>query len=330
MSKYDLIAIGDTTIDAFIALHEASVHCDLNKKNCVLCISYADKVPYESLTVVPAVGNSSNVAVGSARLGLKSAILTAIGGDLHGGQVLSVYREEGVGRDLVKINHGRETNYHFVLTFRAERTILINHHDYDYFEPSRIGDAPWVYFSSMGEHALPFHHKLASHLRRHPRIRMGFNPGTFQLKLGAKKLAGIYRHTHVLFINREEAGRILGTKKDDVKFLFRGLHRLGPKIIAITDGPKGAYASDGTSIYFQPPYPDPKLPVERTGAGDAFSTGFMSALVHGSPVSEALRWGPVESMSVVQQIGAQKGLLTRPQLQKLLNRAPKNYHPRKI
>src|SRR3989344_5473747 len=308
MSKYDLIAIGDTTIDAFIALHEASVHCDLDKKNCVLCLSYADKVPYESLTVVPAVGNSSNVAVGSARLGLKSAILTAIGGDLHGGQVLSVYREEGVGRDLVKINHD----------------------DYDYFEPSRIGDAPWVYFSSMGEHALPFHHKLASHLRRHPRIRMGFNPGTFQLKLGAKKLAGIYRHTHVLFINREEAGRILGTKKDDVKFLFRGLHRLGPKIIAITDGPKGAYASDGTSIYFQPPYPDPKLPVERTGAGDAFSTGFMSALVHGSPVSEALRWGPVESMSVVQQIGAQKGLLTRPQLQKLLNRAPKNYHPRKI
>src|SRR3989338_7085545 len=265
MSKYDLVAICDTTIDAFIQLHEASVHCDLNKKNCVLCISYADKVPYESLTVVPAVGNSSNVAVGSARLGLRSAILTAIGGDLNGGQILSVYREEGVGRELVKINHGKETNYHFVLTFQAERTILINHHDYYYFEPSRIGDAPWVYFSSMGEHALPFH-----------------------LKLGVKKLAGIYRHTHVMFINREEAGRILGTKKDDVKFLFRGLHRLGPKIIAITDGPKGAYASDGTSIYFQPPYPDPKLPVERTGAGDAFSTGFMSALVHGSPVSEAL------------------------------------------
>src|SRR3989344_3825100 len=152
MSKYDLIAIGDTTIDAFIALHEASVHCDLDKKNCVLCLSYADKVPYESLTVVPAVGNSSNVAVGSARLGLKSAILTAIGGDLHGGQVLSVYREEGVGRDLVKINHGRETNYHFVLTFRAERTILINHHDYDYFEPSRIGDAPWVSFSGSAPH----------------------------------------------------------------------------------------------------------------------------------------------------------------------------------
>lgn len=328
--KYDLISIGDCTIDAFIKLHDASIHCDLNHKNCQLCLSFADKVPYESLTTVPAVGNSSNVAVGAARLGLKSAVFTAVGADHYGREILGVYKREKVGRDLVKVNRNLPTNYHFVLNFRAERTILIKHNIYQYFEPSRIDQTAWIYFSSMGEHALSFHQKLGRYLAVHPQIRMGFNPGTFQLKLGAGKLREIYRRTYVLFVNREEAQRILGIKNSNIRVLFQGLHKLGPKIVAITDGPAGAYASDGKHHYFMPIYPDPKAPLERTGAGDAFSTGFMSALVYGLPVTTALTWAPVNSMSVVQDIGAQKGLLTKTKLLSFLKRAPKNYKPRKI
>ena len=89
---------------------------------------------------------------------------------------------------------------------------------------------------------------------------MGFNPGTFQLRFGAEKLRDIYKHTYVLFVNREEAAFILHTKNEDVKTLFKGLHKLGPKVVVITDGPKGAYASDGINQYFMPPYPDPKPP----------------------------------------------------------------------
>ncbi len=338
MAKYDIISIGDTTIDAFIKLSEASVHCKLGHKYCELCLSFADKVPYESLTVVPAVGNASNLAVGSARLGLKSAPFTAIGGDYFGRQILEVYQKERVGKEFVKVNKDKPTNYHFVLSFHAERTILINHQEYQYFEPARIGGVPWIYFSSMGSHSLPFHQKLARYLGKYPEIKMGFNPGTFQLKLGVKKLRGIYERTHVLFVNREEAARILsakggsapGGKISNVKILFKGLHKLGPKIVAITDGPGGAYASDGKNQYFIGKYPDPKPPLERTGAGDAFSTAFLTALVYGKKVTDALQWGPINSMSVVQDIGAQKGLLTKFELLQLLSRAPKNYKPRKI
>ncbi|MDP3993500.1 MAG: carbohydrate kinase family protein [bacterium] len=330
MAKYDIISIGDTTTDAFIKLHDASVHCDLDNKNCQLCMSFADKVPYESLTVIPAVGNSSNVAVGTARLGLKSAAFTAIGGDYFGTQILDVYRKEKVGHEFVKINKDLPTNYHFVLNFQAERTILIKHQHFSYFEPSRIGDAEWIYFSSMAENTLPFHLKLGKYLKAHPKIKMGFNPGTFQLKLGAAKLRDVYQQTYVFFVNREEAQKILNTKDRDIKVLSTGLHKLGPKIVVITDGPDGAYVSDGQEQYQMPLYPDPKPPLERTGAGDAFSTGFMSALVYGLPITEAMCWGPVNSMSVVQDIGAQRGLLTKPQLLKLLNKAPKNYKPKRI
>ena len=327
---YDLIAIGDTTIDAFIRLHDASVHCDLHHERCELCISFADKIPYESLEVVPAVGNSSNVAVGIARLGLRSAILTAVGDDHFGKQVLDVYRREKVARELVRVNRSIATNYHFVLNFKAERTILIKHHEYAYRDPRTIPRTNWIYFSSMGEHTLPFHRKLARYLTAHPETKMGFNPGTFQLKLGRKQLAGIYRRTHVLFVNREEAQHILGIKNPDIILIFRKLHALGPAIVVITDGPRGAYASDGKAHYFMPPYPDPKPPFSRTGAGDAFSCGFMAALIYGLPLTEALRWGPVNSMSVVQHVGAQKGLLTKRGILALLRRAPKSYAPRKL
>ena len=137
-------------------------------------------------------------------------------------------------------------------------------------------------------------------------------------------------------MNFEEAQKILQnsprakSRGQIAKLLFRGLHKLGPRIVAITDGPDGAYVSDGENQYFMPIYPDPAPPFERTGAGDAFSTGFMSALIYGLPMTEALRWAPINSMSVVQYTGAQKGLLTKKQLFNYLKKAPKNYHPRKI
>ncbi|RJQ29034.1 carbohydrate kinase family protein [Candidatus Parcubacteria bacterium] len=329
-SRYDIIAVGDCTVDAFIRLHDASVHCDIHHERCQICMSFADKVPYETLEVIPAVGNSSNVAVGAARLGLRSGVVTAVGDDYYGRQILDVYKREGVSKAFVKINKGVETNYHFVLNFQAERTILIKHHDFAYYHPRVLDDVEWIYFSSMGSNTLRFHIELGRYLARHPNIKMGFNPGTFQLKLGRKKLASIYRRTHVLFINREEGQRILGIKNPNVKVLFRGLHAIGPRIVVITDGPAGSYASDGTNAYFMPPYPDLESPFERTGAGDAFSTGFMGGLIYGLPVTEALRWASANSMNVVRFTGAQKGLLTRPELLRLLRRAPKSFKLRRI
>ena len=328
--KYDLISIGDTTVDAFIRLHEASVHCDINKKNCQLCLSFADKIPYENLTVVPAVGNASNVAVGIARMGLRSAPFTAIGKDYYGEQILDVYRKEKVSREFVKINPRAQTNYHFVLNFQAERTILIKQNKFDYFSLERIDGVPWLYLSSLGGPRLPLQASLAKYLQKHPEIKLGFNPATYELDPRSAKLRGLYRQTHVLFVNREEAQKILKIKNQNVKLLFTGLHKLGPKIILVTDGPDGSYVSDGRNQHYMPVYPDPKPPISRTGAGEATSTGFMAALIYGLSPVEAAMWAPINSMNVVQHIGAQTGLLTKKQLLGLLKKAPKNYKPKKL
>src|SRR3989338_5677319 len=93
---------------------------------------------------------------------------------------------------------------------------------------------------------------------------------------------------------------------------------------------KGAYAYDGSDILFIKPYPDPKPPYERTGAGDAFSSTTTVALALGKSLSEALQWGGINSMSVVQEIGAQRGLLTREKLEEYLKNAPADYKSKKI
>ena len=130
--------------------------------------------------------------------------------------------------------------------------------------------------------------------------------------------------------NKLEVQRILETKEEDIKKLLESVRALGPKIIIITDGPEGAYMLNGEETWFMPPFPDEKPPYERTGAGDAFSSTFVAALALGEDPLRALSWGPVNSMSVVQHIGAQEGLLSREKLEEYLKKAPANYKPKKI
>ena len=122
---HDFVAIGDIVTDAFIRLKEAEVHCDVNRENCTISMPFAEKIPYEDVFVVPAVGNSPNAAVAASRLGLKSAVATNIGDDENGKYCLDRLKKEGVATDFVVINKGQKSNYHYVLWYADDRTILI-------------------------------------------------------------------------------------------------------------------------------------------------------------------------------------------------------------
>ena len=330
MKSFDFIAIGDTVTDAFIRIKQASIHKDDPDGLEKICLTNGSKIPYESLDVISAVGNSPNAAVSAARLGLNTALVTDFGDDQFGKNCLERLKEEKIAPDFIKIHEGKKSNYHFVLWHNAERTILIKHEEYDYKLPD-IGSPKWLYFSSVGENSLAYHQEIADYLSAHPDVKLAFQPGTFQIKLGHKKLKDMYANTEVFFCNEEEAQLILNMhEQDDIPTLARKMSELGPKISVITDGPKGAFAFDGIDMWFMPPYPDPAPPFERTGAGDSFSSTFTSALALGKSVDEALMWGPVNSMSVVQKVGAQAGLLSREELEKYLAEAPEDYVPKKV
>lgn len=325
MMDYDFLAIGDTVIDAFIRLKEASVHCDVNHAQCEICMKFGDKIPYEDVFVVPAVGNSANAAVAASRLGLKSALYSNVGDDEQGKVCLEVLGYEGVATDFVHTNPGKKTNYHYVLWYEDDRTILIKHEPYAYVLPA-IGAPRWMYFSSVGEEGASLHDEVEKYLAAHPDVRLAFQPGTFQIRLG-EKLKGLYARSEVMIANKEEFGRILNSSESDPKKLLEAMKQWGPKMVLMTDGPRGAYMMSDEGAFYMPIYPDPKPPYERTGAGDAFASTFVAALGLGLSTMDALRYAPVNPMSVVQYVGAQEGLLTREQLEVYLANAPTNYMP---
>lgn len=321
----DLLAVGDITIDAFIRIKDAHLNCNINREACEICFRFADKVPYEEVTEVAGVGNAANAAVAASRLGLRSGFIGVVGDDRNGQLCIDTLRKEGVDVSTLKKERGATTNYHYVLWYEADRTILVKHHEYRYALPHGMKAPKWLYLSSLGENSLPYHNEIAAYLRANTNVKLAFQPGTFQMKLGTEALKEIYARTEVFVCNKEEAKRILKTEESDVVKLLSSLRALGPRVAIVTDGRNGCTAQDVSATYRLPMYPDRKEPYERTGAGDAFASTVISALISGLPLSEALTWGPINSMAVVEEVGAQKGLLRREELKRLLTSAPSDY-----
>lgn len=326
MPEFDFMAIGDTVTDAFIRLQDPYAHVDIDHDAREICMRFGDKLPYESVTEVVGVGNAANAAVSAARLGLKTAFVSNVGDDRHGEAIISMFKGEKIAADFVRTHSGMRTNYHYVLWYKDDRTILVKHEMYPYSLPD-IGSPRWIYLSSLGENSLDLHAEIEKYLAARPGIKLAFQPGTYQMKFGKELLRGIYRRTEIFFCNKEEAERILEVGETDIKALLTKMHELGPKTVCITDGPNGAYVFDGNEYLKMRAYPDPQPPLQRTGAGDAFSSTVTAALAMGVDLKEALRWGPVNSMSVVQKIGAQAGLLSKDKIEELLQLAPPDYHP---
>jgi ribokinase len=329
LPKPDVISVGDIVTDAFIKLFDDKAHAYTNENGDWLAVPFATKVPFDFVEVIEAVGNAANAAVSFSRLGLKSSFITNVGEDQHGRDMIRALHKNKVDTRFVHINPDKLSNYHYVLWYKDERTILIKHEEYDYFWPHlRADEMPsWLYFSSISKKAVDLHDVIADWLDKHDDVKLAFQPGTFQMEAGSHRLQRLYKRSEVLILNREEAALVGGGDHKDIHDLINKLHDLGPKIVVVTDGPDGAYASDGENRFKMPLYPDPKPPYERTGAGDAFASTFVAALIKGNTIEGALQWAPINSMSVVQQVGAQNGLLKEEELEALLKKAPHWYKP---
>lgn len=325
---YDVLAIGDTVIDEFIRLKDARVHCDINDEHCMLSVRFGDKVPFEFSIKVPGVGNSANAAVACARVGLNTGLRVHVGDDDNGKLCIDTFKVDNIDTSLVVVEKGKKTNYHFVLWYESERTILIKHEAYDYSMPKLSEPPKWIYLSSLGEGTLPYQLSIAEYVKQNPSVKMAFQPGTFQIKQGTDTLKPLYEFAEIVFCNKQEAQTILKTQDSDIRALLHGMQSLGSKHVVITDGREGSHALDSTgNMWHVPMYPDPKPPLERTGAGDATASTTVAYLNQGLALDQALMRGHINSAYVVQEIGAQKGLLSSDKIDELYKARPADFKP---
>jgi ribokinase len=294
---FDIITFGGAVVDAFL-------DTEAPEKNKQMCYPVGEKLAVKNL-IFETGGGATNTAATFANLGLKVGAIIKVGDDSNSKLILNELKQRKIAF-LGKQEEGN-TDFSVILDSREHnRTILTykeksNNISYKEIPISKL-KTKWFYFASMDGTSLQTQKKLALFAKKHG-IKLAYNPSSYLTKKGPAYTREIIKHCHTIILNNEEAKQLVG--KGD---LFKGLHKLGPKIVAITFGEKGNKASDQGRVLTALPR---KVKVkERTGAGDAFASAFVASLTKSNSLEAAVIAGSLNAESVIQIPGAKNGLLT--------------------
>ncbi|MBI2439692.1 MAG: carbohydrate kinase family protein [Candidatus Moranbacteria bacterium] len=275
-------------------------------------------------------GVAANVSVGLARLGHTGACYSNIGNDETGRWAKQVLKNERVRTELLFCDESAKTDLSaiVVMTQNGERTIF---HNRDANEKLKIRDdafaqTQWIFVSALNGDWENNLGKLLS-LKEMRGFSLAFNPGQHNIKTNPKRVLEAITKTDILLLNKDEAIELIsrlqeGVPKeslDDEIFLVQALIRVGAKVVGMTDGKRGSWAYDGKECWYCPIYTVDGV-VDSTGCGDAFGSGFFSAILRGKTLDEALRYGMANSGSVVGEYGAIEGLLHTEKMETIIAR----------
>lgn len=292
--SFDVVTFGSGLIDTFIdtGIHEI-------KKN--MCYPVGSKILVDGIKTGVG-GGGTNTAVAFSRLGLKTGCICGLGKDLNGQQILASLKIEGIkflGKKK-KIPSG----YSVVLDSKEDNRTILTYKGANNeleFKDIKSFKTKWLYFSSLLGKSLDTQKKLAKNLTKKG-TKLAFNPSEYLIK--RHNLKSILKLCEIVIMNKEEAQMLTKNKN-----LLKGISKLGPKIVVITDKnkPIKAYNSKNNQSFSLKPH---KIKVvERTGAGDAFASTFVASQIAGKTIEESLKLGLKNSESVIRHFGAKNKLL---------------------
>src|SRR3989344_6559537 len=198
---FDCITVGSATIDAFLTIHHANIHCRLDEKDCELCIKYGQKIQLDRCELLLG-GNACNVAVGLRRCGLDTSVMVEIGDDDFGKTIKKTLQEEKVNTDAMIIDKHTPSSFAVAINFKGERTLFVEHikrkHNFSFANIS----TKWMYLTSLGHEWKHVYENALSFVKQNSAY-LAFNPGTVQIAEDGEILQPIFQQTEVLFLNRE-------------------------------------------------------------------------------------------------------------------------------
>lgn len=305
-----MVTVGGVTVDLFLLIDPANPHFKFNHDSNELSMHLGDKIVLDNAKFTVG-GNGANVAVGVKRLGFRASIFAEIGEDEFAHRILGTLKEEGV--DTKKLKKGKaQTSFSIILSFAKDRTIFTEkperEHDFSFSNLK----TDWIYLTSLGKKWEETYKKVGDFVQK-KKIKLILNPGPAQLDSGLSSFSYLLPNTEVLIVNREEGELMINEKGLMIKDLLFNLKKLGPKIVVVTDGEEGSHAiNEVGDIIFQEAIT--VRVVSRTGAGDAYSSGFLGGIMLDKTLKESMLWGTKNAASVIKLIGAQAGLLKREEI----------------
>ncbi len=301
--QFDVLTIGSYALDVILNIPESNQ--TFNKEKII-----ADKFNFSI------GGNACNVAVGMQRLGFKTSLITQIGSDFTAKFLQDAMKEENVDISLSSQTNDMSANYSTTLFFQNEKNIVVYHPDVNFILPGNLETPKLLFVSSVGENYEQFFNQVTDFVSiRHPVF--AFNPASHQLRNDISTYQNVLKVCDYLFVNKREAMTMLKTQNgDDINYLLRGLAEFGSANIILTDGTNGSYLKSGKNISHCPILK--WQVVQKTGAGDAFTSGFLSGILQNKTGESALKRGSVNAASVIANWGPQKGLLRKEEMEKII------------
>ena len=301
MFKPDVLCIGSATVDHFLI-----IDIPFSK------VKVGDKILVKSIHTYSG-GGATNSASALAKLGLKVKTATKVGDDDDGNFILKELKAEGV-ENICRNRSKEQTDLATIISSTKEKDRIIMVHkgastDLSLKDiPASTLNCAWIYLATLTGKSLSVAYDIAK-ISRKKRINLLFNPSLYLAQKGVKTLSPILQNTSVLVLNKEEAQALLKTSSNDFQFLLKGLQKCGSKVVIVTDGRRGLYTLQNNVMYSLTKTPNVKI-VHTAGAGDAFTSGFLTGLIKNYSFDNALRLGQVNASSVIQHVGAKNGQLT--------------------
>lgn len=311
MFRFDAVCVGSAKIDIFLSIPQDSSYVHLDKKTNSLSVAYGQKIPVEDCPLMLG-GNACNVAVGLSKLQIKTAIMAELGKDEFSQKIINGLTSENVNSDFLIQNPNSPSSFSVILSFQKERTLFGQHSKREHNFSFENLSTKLVYLTSLGTKWETAYQKTLEFVKKKNAL-LAFNPGTPQLKEGYKGIQEILKSTDILFLNKEEAEGILKNlyvSNNNIKNLLISLQKLGPKTVIITDGENGSFAVNEKGQFLTQAIIETSI-VEKTGAGDAYASGFLAAILSNLPIQTSMKWGTLNASGAMSAIGSQNGLLSR-------------------
>ncbi len=320
MNTNKILVIGDVSFDVFLTPCPLDTFCRKQEEESYICFTYGDKIPVDAVSYYPG-GCAANVSIGLKRLGVDASLLTTFGDDSLSALVQKHLTDECLDMSLSEVKKNVPCNYATIVSYNEERTIFTYHAPRTYTFPVTINDFPLIYLTSMGEGFESFYESTVQFIKKHPSVKLCFNPGSVQLHCDKKIVQNIFSVASYVFINRKEAEYFTNITNSQGKEqdIINALRQFGVSTIVITDGNNGSYVYADSSLYKASCFPT--TVVEKTGAGDAYNAGFLAATMKGLPITDVILLAASNSASVIQSVGAQQNLLYEKDITSFLQKA---------
>jgi sugar/nucleoside kinase (ribokinase family) len=318
-----IICIGSSAKDVFYPTDKGQVvdtpdDLESQKKFCFeLGAKYQVDDRFESIG-----GCAANVACGLARLGIEAACYTKVGDDYIGNWIKNELEKSGVNVSLVEIEKNCKSDLSAIIVDKnsGEHTIFFNRDANKKLEiiPEKLAASEWFFISALNGDWKGNLEKIIQ-IAKENNTKIIMNPGQSNIKEDYRKVVEAIKNSELVMVNKDEAIEIIDKigefSKDDLNdelFLMKKIIELGPQMISLTDGTRGAWGGGGEIFYHVDTAM--KNPIETTGAGDAFSSGFIASYIKGNSMEECLKWGIANSASSLKFYGATGGLLRQEEM----------------